>query len=308
MDKQYSSALSITKAASRQTYYTIRFLADHDRVEDAFRAYAYFRWVDDTLDGESGFCPNRIAFLERQRSLLEACYRGDFPDDANVQERMLVELIQHDGEKNSGLQLYIRNMMQVMDFDVRRRGRLISQAELNEYTRWLASAVTEAMHYFIGHDGYSPRDETRYLAVTAAHITHMLRDTFDDMQAGYYNIPGEVLNINHIQPGDVQSAAYRDWVRGRIQLARQYFKAGRDYLARVEEPRCRLAGFAYTARFEWLLDTMECEQYQLRPEYSERKRLGTGLRMGWDTLSSLMHWRVEEHLRQPVISQPLRKL
>lgn len=308
MDKQYSSALSITKAASRQTYYTIRFLADHDRVEDAFRAYAYFRWVDDTLDGESGFCPNRIAFLERQRSLLEACYRGDFPDDANVQERMLVELIQHDGEKNSGLQLYIRNMMQVMDFDVRRRGRLISQAELNEYTRWLASAVTEAMHYFIGHDGYSPRDETRYLAVTAAHITHMLRDTFDDMQAGYYNIPGEVLNINHIQPGDVQSAAYRDWVRGRIQLARQYFKAGRDYLARVEEPRCRLAGFAYTARFEWLLDTMECEQYQLRPEYSERKRLGTGLRMGLDTLSSLMHSRVQEHLQQPVISQPLRKL
>ncbi len=36
-------AASITKAASQQTYYTIRFLADRDRMADAYRAYAYFR-------------------------------------------------------------------------------------------------------------------------------------------------------------------------------------------------------------------------------------------------------------------------
>ena len=46
-------APSITKAASRQTYYTIRFLVDRERVADAYRAYAYFRWVDDTLDADS---------------------------------------------------------------------------------------------------------------------------------------------------------------------------------------------------------------------------------------------------------------
>ena len=51
----------------------------------------------------------------------------------------------------------------------------------------------ECIHYFVGHDDFSPRDETRYLAVAGAHIVHMLRDTFDDMQLGYYNIPREVL-------------------------------------------------------------------------------------------------------------------
>ena len=45
-----SPASSITKAASKQTYYTIRFLVDRERVDDAYRAYAYFRWVDDVLD------------------------------------------------------------------------------------------------------------------------------------------------------------------------------------------------------------------------------------------------------------------
>jgi phytoene/squalene synthetase len=200
---------------------------------------------------------------------------------------MLVQLVQNDTEKNSGLQCYLRNMMSVMDFDAKRRGTCISQIELNEYTRLLASAVTEAMHHFIGHCCYSPHGEARYLAVTAAHITHMLRDTFDDAQTGYYNIPREVLDANQITPMDVSSDSYRAWVKTRVQLARTYFKAGREYLNRVQNPRCRLAGFAYTARFEWLLDTFERESYLLRPQYEERRSVSTGLRMMTSTLFSM---------------------
>lgn len=326
---QPTLAPSITKAASKQTFYTIRFLVDRERVADAYRAYAYFRWVDNTLDSDLALsgglispcslgvsnpadeARERIIFLERQKSLLEKCYRGDTLPAITPEEQMLIELVQHDHEKNSGLQSYLRNMMHVMEFDARRRGRLISQTELNEYTHWLATAVTEAMHYFIGHCSYAPHDETRYLAVAAAHITHMLRDTFDDVQAGYYNIPREVLEANHIQLQDgasTQSKAYRAWVKSRVLLARKYFQAGRGYLARVANPRCRLAGFAYTARFEWLLDTIEQEGYLLRPEYQERKSLGTGLRMGLNILSSVMNTREAGPLPPPVISQPLRKL
>jgi len=55
---------------------------------------------------------------------------------------MLVELIRNDTEKNSGLHSYLFNMMAVMAFDAERRGRLILQGELDEYTRWLATAIT----------------------------------------------------------------------------------------------------------------------------------------------------------------------
>ncbi|MGE5643083.1 MAG: squalene/phytoene synthase family protein [Byssovorax cruenta] len=301
-------ASSITKAASKQTYYTIRLLVDRDRVEDAFRAYGYFRWVDDTLDAGSISGPERIAFLERQKSLLEKCYRGEAPADMNIQEKMLFALVQQDQDKNSGLQIYLRNMMQVMEFDVRRRGTLISQLELNEYTRWLATAVMECIHYFIGHGEFAPQDETRYLAVSAAHIAHMLRDTFDDSQIGYFNVPGDLLTANHIGPQNVQSDAYRAWVKSRVQLAREYFKAGKDYFARVQNWRCRLACFAYIARFEWLLDTIEKEDYCLRPQYNERKSTASGLRMGWLTLSFMIHSRSTGTLPASTISHPLGKL
>jgi phytoene/squalene synthetase len=277
-------ASATTKAASQQTYYTIRYLVDRERVADAYRAYAYFRWVDDILDTESTSSGERSAFIARQKSILEKSYRGEVAEDVDIHETMLVELIQQDAEKNSGLQIYLRNMMAVMNFDAGRRGGLVSQREFDAYTLWLSSAVTEAMHYFIGRECYSPHTDARYMAVTAAHITHMLRDTFDDVQAGYFNIPREVLEANHLRPQAICHPAYRTWVQSRVQLARDYFKAGRDYLRKVENPRCRLAGFAYTARFEWLLDTFEREDYCLRAQYNERKSFGTGLRMSLDTL------------------------
>ncbi len=299
-------ATAITKAASIQTYYTIRLFVDRERVEDAYRAYGYFRWVDDVIDGETGTRPEKLAFINRQKSLLEACYRGETPEGPSPEEWMLIDLVHGDTEKNSGLQSYLRNMMAVMLFDAERRGQVITQAELSGYSRALAIAVTEALYYFIGHDDPSPCHEARYLAVTAAHITHMLRDAIEDVEAGYFNIPREYLQAHGMAPQDVNNQAYREWVCGRVQLARLYFKAGRECTAQVRNLRCRLAGFAYTARFEWMLRLIERDHYCLRSEYPERKSLRAGLWMAWLTLCSMFtfpRFKVEPHA---LAVQPIR--
>lgn len=283
-----SLAAAITKSASKQTYYTIRFFADRERVADAYRSYGYFRWVDDLLDANLGTQSEKLAFINRQQSLLDACYRGEMPEDVCTEEWMLVDMVRNDTEENSGLQAYLRNMMGVMDFDARRRGRLITQAELVEYSRMLATAVTEALFYFIGHEDPKPCPEVRYLAVTAAHITHMLRDTFEDTASGYYNIPREVLEMQGITADDLQSQAYWQWVKKRVQLARRYFDLGKACIANVKNPRRRLAGYAYTARFEWVLNAIERDNYNLRPDYSQRKSLQAGLWMVWSVLSFLV--------------------
>ena len=302
-----SLSSSITKAASKQTYYTFRYLVDRQRVPDAYRAYAYFRWIDDKIDQSTLDPSEQIAFIDRQKAIMDSCYRGQRPGNLTPEECMLADLIETGQEKNSGLQSYIRNMMAVIDFDARRRDRLITEIELNEYTRWLAIAVTEAMHHFIGNGWYAPQDETRYLAVSGAHIIHMLRDTYDDVQAGYFNVPLEVLESNHIGPQEVNSDAYRVWVKSRVKLAREDFEAGRGYLARVQNPRCRLAGFAYIARFEWLLNTIEKEGFYLRPEYSERKSIRVGLQMSWIALSSMVKLRGAANPPAPSVSYPVSK-
>jgi phytoene/squalene synthetase len=298
-----TSASAITKDASKQAHYTIRLLVDRERADDAYRAYAYFRWVDDIVDADLRTVPDGSTFLERQTALLENCSCGGSARNTTPDDSMLVQLIQQDHEHDSGLQIYLRNMMKVMEFDAGRRGRLISMAELDQYTRYLASAVTEAMHYFIGHGCYSPQNESRYLAVTGAHIIHMLRDAYEDLQIGYYNVPREVLEAGRIRPQDIQSKAYRAWVQSRIKLARDYFNSGKEYISQVENTRCRIAGFAYIARFEWLLHTIQQETYVLRPAYSERKSFRTKYRMTLLTLSSIINSRGKQKIVQPAHSQ-----
>lgn len=288
MKKDFQSSQSLaealTWAASKQTYFTIRYLVDRDRVANAYRAYAYFRWVDDTLDGEQADFSTRKAFVERQKALAGCLYRGQMPGDLSREETLLAELVATDREPNSGLQIYIRQMLNVMAFDTERRGRLISQKELNEYTRWLATAVTEAMHYFIGHCCASPQNEARYLAVSAAHIVHMLRDTHEDTAAGYINIPREILEAQGLSASEIESVPYRAWIKSRVDLARNYFQVGANYLAQVQNPRCRLAGYAYMARFTRFLDAIEKNDYCLQAEYAEFKQPVSALRLGWSLM------------------------
>ncbi len=178
-----------------------------------------------------------------------------------------------------------------MAFDADRRGRLISQSELDDYTLCLARAVTEALHYFIGHSCSSPHCEARYLAVSGAHITHMLRDMIEDVDAGYYNIPHEVVAAHSLTLVDVNAPAYREWVKKRIQEARRCFRLGRAYLSQVESLRCRIAGYAYMRRFEWVLSAIEREGYVLRKQYPERKERGRSIEMIISALWEALQYR-----------------
>ena len=130
------------------------------------------------------------------------------------------------------------------------------------------------------------------MAVSGAHITHMLRDALEDAKVGYYNIPGEVIVANRISPWDVESNAYRDWVQERVSKARSCFRMGRDYLAQVENLRCRIAGYAYIHGFEAVLDAIERTGYVLQARYPERRGSGWAVEMiGWALWMALTYRR-----------------
>lgn len=84
---------AITKSASQHTYYVIGLLVDRARTMDAYRAYAYFRWVDDTLDQTLSNKTDRLAFIQRQQTLMDQMYSGKHPSDLSTEEQMLVTLI-----------------------------------------------------------------------------------------------------------------------------------------------------------------------------------------------------------------------
>lgn len=292
----------ITKQGSRQTYYTFRVLVGREHLQDAYRSYAYFRWLDDLLDCDRGIKTDKLALINRQRDLLDACYRKQpHPTDC-AEEQMLVDMVRNDQEESSGLQYYLRHMMAVMAFDVERCGRLITQAELTEYSRMLSTAVTELLFHFIGHDDLSPRTTERYEAVRGAHIAHMLRDMLDDIDLGYINVPAEVLEDQRISLDDLTSHAFFRWVQERVMLAHQCFSTGRKYFSKVKSLRCRLAAHAYLSRFEWMLMNIERDGYRLRRAYPERKSLRAGGWMAWRVIKSVFNLPIPDDVNHPIVS------
>lgn len=293
--------VAITKAGSKQTYYTFRLLLGGQQMQDACRAYAYFRWVDDQLDGKVGTPQEKLAFYKRQSDLLEACYHHESTPAECPEEQMLVDLIANDHEASSGLQFYLRNMMAVMSFDVQRRDRMVTQAELNQYSRLLSAAVTELLFYFLAHDDPAPVNADRYQAVRGAHITHMLRDLMDDLEHGYINLPAELLENRRLSLDDLHSRAFRLWVLERVRLAQNCFYAGRRYFAGVKNFRCRFAAFAYLARFEWILKVIERDGYRLRRTYPERKSLRAALWMARAVIKSALNVSIYRDTDRPLV-------
>jgi phytoene/squalene synthetase len=269
-------ARSITRAGSSQTYRIIRWLADRDLRADAYRAYAYFRWLDDQIDGEALSRGERLALLHRQRGLLAYAARGDASAAPGPEEQLLLDLLERERRAHPGLRSYLHHMMNVMAFDAARRGETVSAQELTAYSRHLSRAVMDGLSYFVGHDVVYPQTPDRLLAVTGAHIVHMLRDASADVRTGYYNVPREFLDAHRLAPQDLQAAGYREWVRQRLQLARRCFSLGRGYITSFRNLRVRLAGMAYCGRFEGILRRLETNGRGPDPaEASERLASGS---------------------------------
>ena len=182
-------ARSITWTGSKQTYYTAKWMVDKDLVNDFFRAYAYFRWADDVIDVTAQTDEERLTFVQRQRDLIERLYSNSSVNGLSPEEEIAAELIRNERGDSGRLQSFIRNMFAIIEFDAQRKGRLISQEELNWYTESLGKSVTDGLQYFIGNDHPYPITEDRNLASHGAHVSHLLRDMLSDTADGFINIP-----------------------------------------------------------------------------------------------------------------------
>ena len=253
-------------------------MVDSEKEFDCYRAYGYFRWVDDVVDLKCPTREDRLAFVRRQKSLVEVFYRGEKVEHLSPEEEILADLIRHDRGDCNRLRSYIRNFLAIIEFDAERKGRLITQTELDWYASTLGKAVTDGIQYFICNGYPYPESEKRYLAATAAHIVHMLRDFCEDVREGYFNISQEEIEAFQIQFDQLNSPAMQNWVHQRVFLAREYFSLGKQYLDALTVLRCRIVGYWYCERFESLLNMIEKDNYILRYHYPKMNKIAAWIK------------------------------
>ena len=290
-------ARSITWAASRQAYLTARLFVDRTKVNDFYLAYAYFRWLDDVVDDPAVDEEERLVFVQRQVDMVARLFDGEEPASPTEYEEMIVQLIRSGRGTSKRLKPFVDDMMATIEFDARRRGKLIDQKELDEYCVRLAASIVDGLQYFIGSNYDYPENENRLTAATAAQIAHLLQDTFQDLQDGIINIPKEYLEANGIRPDDVAHQDYKEWVKTRVELAREYFAKGRGYFNESKVLRLRMAGLWYCTRFESVLRAIENDAFVIRSEYSEQRSLSVWLKLLWTACAATINHVVRRMMR-----------
>lgn len=260
-------ARQITWKSSKQTYCIGRLMADRHLVDDFYRAYAYLRWVDDIIDETDQTDEEQNCFIARQRKLVDDVFQGEFKGDVQPEEIILTDLVRNNPSPESGLESFIKNVFAIIEFDAQRKGRFINGQEFDWYIECLGKAVIDGLQYFIGNAHEYPDAANRYFAAKAAHITHLLRDTLDDIENGYINIPIEYLEKHPFDLTDASHPDFTEYVRERVALARKYFREGKKYIDDLTVLRCKIVGYWYCSRFEYILTTIDRDSFILRSHY-----------------------------------------
>lgn len=288
MNKTDQLAREITKKSGLETYYIIKFLADKHKVNDAYKAYAYFRWLDDQIDENLKNRKDKQKFIKRQKTIIELSYRRKKPAIVHPQERMITELIENDSKPNSKLKSYIMNFFSIIAFDAGRKDKIIPEKKLNWYSETIGKAATDCILYFIGNNISYTESTDQYKAASAAHIVHSLRDLKHDLKTGYINIPKEFLEKNKSDITNISDYELIPWVKNRTGLAKRYFESGKKYIKKLPNPKCKLAAILYCLRFEPLIFIIEKDKYILRENYNNRLNIMSCLKTAVAVLSLLI--------------------
>lgn len=260
-------ARKIVRKSSMQTYLTIGILADRQIKDLAYCAYAYFRWLDDKIDVGLKTTKGRNNFLDKQKKLINLAYKGIFSKTKNLEENMVIELIKSDTSTDSKLKSYITNFLSIIEFDAKRKGKVVTRRNLDWYSKTIGVAVTDCIIHFIDNKSGSMNHKDMYKAATAAHIVHTLRDMSDDIQEGFYNVPREYIVKHKLKLNKCTSPDLAEWVKDRVYTADNMFNLGIKYLYQSPPSRRRFAALLYCYRFLPLLSDIKYDKYILKPQY-----------------------------------------
>jgi phytoene/squalene synthetase len=281
-------ARRMTWRGSKQSFLVGQFLVDRKLRNDFFRAYAYFRWIDDMIDEVIPTRRGRIEFIDRQSELIRSIYSNQEIKIENEEEEILLDLIKNDKSTHNGLKSFIEKMFSIIEFDTLRKDSVIREEELDLYNKMLGISVVDGLQYFIGHQHLYSASANRYEAAIAAHKTHLLRDMKKDFKNGFYNIPLEIIGKDHSLDLDILQYIHRDWIKEQVEEARQGFQIGKQYIENMQVLRCKIAAILYSFRFKIILDKIEKDGFILREKYYEFRKPITWIKMIFSTSEMIM--------------------
>lgn len=185
--------------------------------------YSYMRYLDDLVDEPTVSADEAMWILEEQREKILCLYDRRHIIPKTDYDVLLLQFVEYDLQNGSSLKNPLLAMLGSLFFDSNRIGRIMSHAELEEYSETMGSSFLSFMFHFLHK---APSNEGQLKAVArAACQAYMLRDLREDLKKGYINVDEESIKLFEIDIRDPESNNFRDWIKERVQQLERQLKA-----------------------------------------------------------------------------------
>jgi hypothetical protein len=188
-----------------------------------------------------------LALITTQRGFMDAVYEGT-PGQQQVvgPARYGLPFFVWDRDKDTHMRAQFEAFLDTMEFDVRRRGRVPSAKELDDYVLMTGHAFLRCLSYFATGELELP-DPCLDLGSRAYLYADALMDLEEDLAVGLINIPTKVIEQYAIDL-EAPAAGLERWRPVRAAEILGYFRQARATIASIDSLSLRLLYRHFLAR------------------------------------------------------------
>ena len=177
--------------------------------------YAYFRWFDDIVDSLRLHPEESRFIINRQKIFLSELYSEEPPEELSTEELFLAHLVRFDRTQEKNLRQDLETLIGSMEFDAKRRGKVISSQELEQYINDNVIPYVNITSSILNVKFY-PKQDLIEIA-RAGFVVNYLYDLREDLSLGYINIPLEEIEQYEIYLENPDSREVQSWIRDKME-------------------------------------------------------------------------------------------
>ena len=181
----------------------------------ALLGFSYLKCLDNAVD-EDPVADRAWSVLVSQRELIDELYAGTPTErERPIPDRYGYYFFSYDKSHGSPVRPYIESLIETMEFDVRRRGQVLSSAELDGYMLKAGEAVIRFLAHFVSKDLELPRPFVEH-ASRAYLYADSLIDLEHDLELGIINVSAEDIERYEIDLGGA-NGGLAQWMETQAQ-------------------------------------------------------------------------------------------
>lgn len=266
LNKEYNKiAAQSTRSETPTVFFLTRILLPKYKFLIFCYCYTYFRWLDDFIDGEDFSRAELVPFMDDQKKLITSVFNDCSNVEArgNLYEQLLICFIKQSIQ--NGLNIYspVMRMFSALEFDVNRRFLLSTKASLDAYSYNLGTAYIGFFYSLMVKNDESNQESIKFWAGYAAHLVHIIRDFFQDLSQGFFNISFEDMTRLNVSLTDLKTIEEYHWISDLSKRAWKYFYLGLYEISRIPNWRFRLLAYALSAKYMLLLEQIRSNCYRI---------------------------------------------